>query len=172
MKKISALLLTVFLIFTLTACESKENATDDKSNNSDSSSAAQENEVQTENNEESSKNDTVDVDPNEEILKTGAACEDFYIMDSNGIVIMDYSDVKEVQYIKNAEQKYDIKFIFNEQGKQTFADVTAANIGKSLSICVGSQLLSSPTVDSAITGGIAIISDLNDTEEIFELITK
>ena len=47
---------------------------------------------------------------------------------------------------------------FNEEGSKLFADITRANVGQQLGIFLDGELLSSPVINEAITGGTAIIS--------------
>ncbi len=54
---------------------------------------------------------------------------------------------------------------FNEEGAKLFADITRANVGNQLGIFLDGELLSSPVVNEAITGGTAIISGDFTAEE-------
>ncbi len=47
---------------------------------------------------------------------------------------------------------------FNEEGAKLFADITRANVGRQLGIFLDGELLSSPVINEAITGGTAVIS--------------
>lgn len=47
---------------------------------------------------------------------------------------------------------------FNEEGARLFAEITRANVGKQIGIFLDGELLSSPVVNEAITGGTAVIS--------------
>ena len=56
----------------------------------------------------------------------------------------------------NAE--YSVELVLNDEGTQKFADATEANIGQPISIIYDCETISSPTVQSAITGGTAYIT--------------
>lgn len=56
----------------------------------------------------------------------------------------------------NAE--YSVELVLNDEGTQKFADATEANIGQTISIIYDGETISSPTVQSAITGGTAYIT--------------
>lgn len=56
----------------------------------------------------------------------------------------------------NAE--YSVELVLNEEGTKKFADATEANIGQPISIIYDGETISSPTVQSAITGGTAYIT--------------
>ncbi|MEK7462650.1 MAG: protein translocase subunit SecD [Patescibacteria group bacterium] len=54
---------------------------------------------------------------------------------------------------------------FNEEGAKLFADITRANVGRQLGIFLDGELLSSPVINEAITGGTAVISGQFTVEE-------
>jgi preprotein translocase subunit SecD len=54
---------------------------------------------------------------------------------------------------------------FNEEGAKLFADITRANVGRQLGIFLDGELLSSPVINEAITGGTAVISGQFTAEE-------
>ena len=56
----------------------------------------------------------------------------------------------------NAESS--VELVLNDEGTQKFADATEANIGQPISIIYDGETISSPTVQSAITGGTAYIT--------------
>ena len=51
-----------------------------------------------------------------------------------------------------------VRLQFNNEGKDLFAKITEANIGKQIAIFLDGQILSAPVVQSAITDGTAVIS--------------
>lgn len=50
---------------------------------------------------------------------------------------------------------------FNDQGKQEFGQITAANVNRQMAIVLDSEVKSAPNINSAIYGGSAIISGGN-----------
>ncbi len=69
------------------------------------------------------------------------------------------------EYITGASLIFDqttgqpqVQINFNKDGGDIFGKITAANIGKPLAIFLDNQLIEAPTVQSAITGGSAVIS--------------
>lgn len=58
---------------------------------------------------------------------------------------------------------------FNEAGGKLFADITRANVGVRLAIFLDGEVVSSPNINEAITGGTAIISGGFDAAEAKEL---
>jgi protein-export SecD/SecF family membrane protein len=52
----------------------------------------------------------------------------------------------------------EVQINFTPDGGKIFGEITAANVGKPLAIFLDNQLIEAPTVQSAITGGSAVIS--------------
>lgn len=91
-------------------------------------------------------------DPNEilSIIGTPAKLE---FTDSNGTVLMDGSMVQNAQAAQDENGQAIVDFTLNEEGAKIFADATAANLGKPISINLDGETISSPTVNSVIAGG-------------------
>lgn len=62
-------------------------------------------------------------------------------------------------------KEYIVELAFNDEGTQKFAEATQANIGNVIYIVYDGQVVSAPVVQSAITGGSAMINGMEDTEE-------
>jgi len=69
------------------------------------------------------------------------------------------------QYITGATLNFnqttgqpEVQINFNTEGSKIFGEITSANVGKPLAIFLDNQLIEAPTVESAITGGSAVIS--------------
>ena len=67
------------------------------------------------------------------------------------------------------KQEYTVELILNEEGAQKFADATTANVGKRIAIIYDGQTISSPTVNTAITGGTAYIDGQASFDEAEKL---
>lgn len=61
---------------------------------------------------------------------------------------------------------------FDAAGTKMFSDITSANVGKPVAIFLDGTVLSTPTVDTAITSGQAIISGSFTVEQAKELATN
>lgn len=86
--------------------------------------------------------------------------------DSEGNEVITGKDVSEASVVfDNTTGKPVVSLKLNEDGKQKFADATSANIGKTISIYMDEEEISSPTVQSAITNGEAIITGSSSVEE-------
>lgn len=86
----------------------------------------------------------------------------------DGTTFMDGSDVKEAKagtITNNTGNKENIvQLTLTEEGAEKFAEVTSANIGKTLPIVYDGEVISYPTVQSAITGGTAQITKIESYE--------
>lgn len=85
--------------------------------------------------------------------------------DANGELIMDGSMVQTaVGGYDSDSADYVVSFTLTGEGTTVFADATAANIGKSISIYLDDELLISPTVQSVIAGGSGVINGMGSME--------
>lgn len=83
-------------------------------------------------------------------------------------VVLSGSDIKNAgAAIDNSGtvKEYVVELAFNDEGTKKFADATTANIGKRIYIIYDGEVASAPTVQSAITGGSAVINGMADDEE-------
>lgn len=62
-----------------------------------------------------------------------------------------------------------VSFKFNNLGAKKFGDVTKNNIGEQLAIVLDDEVISAPTIQSAITGGSGVITGNYTTESAQEL---
>ena len=65
-----------------------------------------------------------------------------------------------------------ISLQFDAEGTKKFADITQRNIGKRVAIFLDGQILSAPTVQTAITDGRAVITGQFTVQEAKELVTR
>lgn len=80
----------------------------------------------------------------------------------DGSTVITGSDVKTAT-AKSGEdsmgnQEYSVELSLNDEGKEKFAEATTANVGKSIAIIYDGETISAPTVETAITGGVAYIT--------------
>ncbi len=66
-------------------------------------------------------------------------------------------------------EKYLVQLVFNAEGTKKFAEATKNNIGKIIYIIYDGAVVSSPVVQSEITGGNAVINGMEDLEEAEKL---
>lgn len=82
------------------------------------------------------------------------------------------SDVKNASSAidsSGAVKEYVVQLAFTDEGTKKFADATTANIGKPIYIIYDGEVASAPTVQTAITGGSAVINGMEDDEEAEQL---
>lgn len=65
-----------------------------------------------------------------------------------------------------------VRLQFDDEGTKLFSEITSANIGKQVAIFLDGEIISAPTVQSAITDGEAIISGNFVADEAKELATR
>lgn len=114
----------------------------------------------------------------EELGKPGALeflDEDNYSKYASG---QEYETVLTGSDVKNASaaidnsgtvQEYVVQLAFTDEGTKKFADATTANVGKRIYIIYDGEIASAPTVQTAITGGSAVINGMADDEEAEQL---
>lgn len=89
--------------------------------------------------------------------------------DSDGNVVLTGKDVKEATAILDDTSMPVVSLELNSDGQEKFAEVTANNIGKSISIYMDDEVVSSPVVQSTITNGKAVINGMSSMEEATKL---
>lgn len=65
-----------------------------------------------------------------------------------------------------------VRLEFNDEGKKLFGQITSAQVGKPVAIFLDKQLISAPTVQTAITDGVAIISGNFTVQDAKKLVTN
>ncbi|MDD2648819.1 MAG: protein translocase subunit SecD, partial [Eubacteriales bacterium] len=94
-------------------------------------------------------------DPLEVLSLIGSPAE-LEFRDPSGNVILKGNNVKTAAATMY-EGKYAVSFRLDGEGTEKFAEATRNNIGRAISIYLDGQEVSSPTVNSAITGGEGLI---------------
>ena len=86
--------------------------------------------------------------------------------DPNGNVVVEGKDIEKA-YVTQAQdtQMFEVAFKLNKEGTKAFAQATADNIGKAISIYLDDELVSAPTVQSVISGGEGVITTSNNTQQ-------
>jgi len=89
----------------------------------------------------------------------------------DGEVFMTGDMVKTATYYYS-EGDHQIAFTLTDEGAKLFADVTSANIGKTIAIYLDGEQLIAPTVQSAITNGSGVINGLGSAERATTIAAK
>ena len=98
----------------------------------------------------------------ESLQKTG----NLTFKDSEGNEVLNGKDVEEASVMTDSTTgKPVVSLKLNEEGKQKFAEATEKNLNKTISIYMDEDLISSPVVESVISGGEAVISGSKTIDE-------
>ena len=93
--------------------------------------------------------------------------------DMDGNVVLDGNDVASAEggavQDNNGMREYIVSLQLTPEGTTKFAEATKANLGRQIAIIYDGNVISSPTVQSEITGGQAQITGMNSVEEAQEL---
>ena len=109
-------------------------------------------------------------DPNE-ILRIIGTPAQLYFVDENGTNLMEGSLIKNAQVSQDENGQPCVSFELNDEGSKIFAEATAANIGKTISITLDGEVISAPTVNSVIAGGQGQITGNFTADEAKNLAT-
>lgn len=116
-----------------------------------------------------------DVEDQEEALSLIGKTAKLEFIDPDGEVILDGSNVKsakyEIQQANNYIEQPVVSLEFDETGAKAFSEATQNNIGNVISIQLDGEVISAPTVQTAITDGKCIITGLESSEEATQLAT-
>lgn len=94
--------------------------------------------------------------------------------DPDGNTVLEGTDIADAQGVAQTNQKtnqkeYVVDLTLNDSGKGKFAEATQANIGKSISIVYDGEVISAPTVQTAITDGKCQITGMESIDSAREL---
>lgn len=109
-----------------------------------------------------------DVDDPEEVAEIIGTPAHLEFRDPDGNVVFEGKDIKSAgaQWLDETSTRAGVAFELNSEASKAFEEATAANIGKSISIYLDDELISSPVVESVISGGKGVISgDQNESTE-------
>ena len=89
---------------------------------------------------------------------------------SDGTVVLEGTDVADAQAGSTSDEmtqarKYIVELTLTDDGAKKFAEATQANLGKQIAIVYDGDVISAPTVQSAITDGSAVITGMADAQE-------
>lgn len=96
--------------------------------------------------------------------------------DESGEVVLNGTDIKSADAASQKNQttsatEYVVVLSLTEEGTEKFAEATAANVGKTISIIYDGEVIREPVVQTAITGGEAYINGMKSFEDAKELAT-
>lgn len=85
--------------------------------------------------------------------------------DESGKTVLTGTDLKDAKAQIDQSNRNLVSLEFSDEGAKKFADLTAKNIGKHISILLDKQVLTSPVVEEAIPSGKAVITGNRSIEE-------
>lgn len=85
--------------------------------------------------------------------------------DESGTTILTGKDLKDAKAQIDQSNRNLVSLEFSDEGGKRFADLTAKNVGKHISILLDKQVLTSPVVEEAIPSGKAVITGNRSIEE-------
>lgn len=120
------------------------------------------------------KSNETNFNPEDAIAELGEIAE-LTFRDPSGAVLIRGKDIVDAQARSDKSgltMGYQVELNFNADGAKLFEEATGKLIGKSISIYMDEDLISSPTVQTKISGGQAVITNLASYEEAQKLATK
>ena len=109
-------------------------------------------------------------DPNQILTIIGTPAQ-LYFVDEDGNNLMEGSMVKNAQAAQDQDGKPCIAFEPTDEGAKIFAEATAANLGKTISITLDGETISRATVNTVIAGGKGEITGNFTADEAKNLAT-
>ncbi len=88
-----------------------------------------------------------------------------YGTDSEEVIVTNKNIKYAVASKGDDTDSYNVNIAFDDDGTKLFADGTGKYVGEQISIVLDGEVISSPTVQCAITGGEAVISSVDSYEE-------
>lgn len=92
--------------------------------------------------------------------------------DSEDVILSGAEDIAKAQAGVDEDGNYVVYLTFTDAGTSKFATATAELVGSTISIWMDDEMISAPTVNTAITDGNAYISGMADADEAKELADK
>ena len=109
-------------------------------------------------------------DPNQILTIIGTPAK-LYFVDESGNNLMEGAMVKNAQAAQDQDGKPCIAFELTDEGAKIFAEATAANLGKTISITLDGETISRATVNTVIAGGKGEITGNFTADEAKNLAT-
>ena len=109
-------------------------------------------------------------DPNQILTIIGTPAQRYFV-DESGNNLMEGGMVKNAQAAQDQDGKPCIAFELTDEGAKIFAEATAANLGKTISITLDGETISRATVNTVIAGGKGEITGNFTADEAKNLAT-
>ena len=118
------------------------------------------------------KSDEADFDPQKAVTELGETAK-LTFRDPDGNIVIEGTDVvsSAAKVMENSSAPV-VELVLSSEGAKKFSEATGRLIGQPIAIYMDEVLISAPRVDSQISGGEAIITNLESGEEAISLATK
>ncbi|MDD6207042.1 MAG: protein translocase subunit SecD [Clostridiales bacterium] len=105
------------------------------------------------------------------ILEALGKAGSIQFVEPDGTVVIDGSDINTASAQTNTQgaTSYEVKLELNGSGKEKFAEATERLVGQQISIVYDGSVIQAPTVNTAITDGVAVISGQESFEAAEDL---
>lgn len=161
MKRIFSFIAIIIMVFNLSACDL--NPVENKLKDNEESATVQ----------QDKEKHTILSDGTHLYKKESVSAEnEIKFIDEEDNILLDSQDIMFVSANWSEYNGYYIQLEFNEQGTIAFANATKENIGKTINIVLGEEILSSPMVNAEITDGKAIIASCASYDEMISFFNK
>lgn len=92
--------------------------------------------------------------------------------DKTNVILQGSQDIKKAQAGLDENNNYIVYLELTSEGTSKFAAATQTYLNKTISIWMDDDMISAPTVNTVITGGVATITGLRDADEATSLANK
>lgn len=120
------------------------------------------------------KSGETNFNPEDAIAELGAMAQ-LSFQDPDGNILLEGKNVKNAEAKQDTSgtvKSYEVSLTFDSEGAKLFEEATGKLIGKQMGIYMDDQQISSPTVESQISGGQAVINHIGSYEEANNLAEK
>ena len=78
--------------------------------------------------------------------------------DEEGNTVLSGTDLKDAREQTTQNNQNEVAIEFTDEGAQKFADLTSANVGRTIAILLDGEVISAPVIQGAIMGGSGVIT--------------
>lgn len=120
------------------------------------------------------KSDETDFNPENAIKELGEMAK-LTFRDSDGNILLEGKNVENAKAVKDNSltgTKYMVSLSFDNEGEKLFQKATKELVGKNMPIYMDEVLISNPRVEGEISGGEAVINNIDTYKEANELAQK
>lgn len=106
-----------------------------------------------------------DVDDPEDVMEIIGTPAHLEFRDPSGNVVVEGKDIDKAVVGQDGDQMFFVSLELNKEGAEAFSNATKELIGQSIGIYLDDELVSNPTVNEQISGGVAAITSQSATQQ-------